>query len=147
MRRILAGGIALILIGLVAPACGDDTDVGDAGAKDGSAATDGTAQGDATSGDGSSGFDSGPAFDAGQHPEAGPQPYVACGDAGADGGDAGDPCFSSPPSKCLDDTWVAFYFNGTCVAGACQYQTSYYACEKPSEGNCVNGACEHPVLR
>ena len=92
-----------------------------------------------------------PRLDGGSFPDvggpwdAGPPPIVACADASTAGGSV---C-PNPPSKCLDDNWLAYYYNGTCGdAGTCNYVEATMLCpSSPSPPDCYQGGCRIVLVR
>ncbi len=63
-------------------------------------------------------------------------PPVACGPEA--GGPADVEC-PLPFSVCANDTTLAYYDNGTCVSGACTWQTHFRSCPNA----CARGACTY----
>jgi hypothetical protein len=67
-------------------------------------------------------------------PPAPDPPSMACGpDAGA----PADVECPLPPSVCTGAGTLVYYDNGTCVSGACTWQSHYHFCSS----TCANGAC------
>jgi hypothetical protein len=61
--------------------------------------------------------------------DAGPPPMMSCTTAA--------PTCELPPSTCLDDSYVVYYTDGTCVSDMCQYMTHLLYCPT----GCRNGGC------
>ncbi len=80
--------------------------------------------------------------DTGAPPDGGPPPVIACG------ADAAIPC-PLPPSVCVDDHWLRYYYGGTCGdAGVCVYQVGEYACPpSPVQPDCLDGGCRIVIVR
>jgi hypothetical protein len=79
-------------------------------------------------------------------PDAGPVPPVPCGDAGADASVA---C-PIPPSECIDDHTMRYYYGGTCNAdaGVCEYLVGTMHCDPSSTPpDCYQGGCRIIVVR